>query len=203
MDLMVELKHTRAITLTGVFTNIDLCRKKETPKGEDVDGLILWRCGGRDLSGNKRTNKDQSFDQKFEKSNEALRVSCKKGYPVRVVRSHKEKRSFYAPEGGVRYDGIYRIEKCWRKVGIQGFKVCRYLFVRCDNEPAPWTSDERGDQPRPLPVIKELKKATDIAERKEKPSWDFDVSYAISSDSVFHSLNLSHDLYLQLSIGNM
>lgn len=21
----------------------------------------------------------------------------------------------------------------------QGFKVCRYLFVRCDNEPAPWT----------------------------------------------------------------
>ena len=42
--------------------------------------------GGRDLSGNKRTNKDQSFDQKFEKSNEALRVSCKMGYPVRVVR---------------------------------------------------------------------------------------------------------------------
>lgn len=22
---------------------------------------------------------------------------------------------------------------------MQGFKVCRYLFVRCDNEPAPWT----------------------------------------------------------------
>lgn len=42
--------------------------------------------GGRDLSGNKRTNKDQSFDQKFDKMNEALRVSCKKGYPVRVVR---------------------------------------------------------------------------------------------------------------------
>lgn len=42
--------------------------------------------GGRDLSGNKRTNKNQSFDQKFLKLNEALRVSCKKGYPVRVVR---------------------------------------------------------------------------------------------------------------------
>ena len=56
--------------------------------------LILFLCyvlfvtdsGGRDLSGNKRTNKTQSFDQKFDKSNEALRVSCKKGYPVRVVR---------------------------------------------------------------------------------------------------------------------
>lgn len=42
--------------------------------------------GGRDLSGNKRTNKEQSFDQKFDKMNEALRVSCRKGYPVRVVR---------------------------------------------------------------------------------------------------------------------
>uniref|UniRef100_A0A251SEJ0 Putative SRA-YDG, PUA-like domain protein n=1 Tax=Helianthus annuus TaxID=4232 RepID=A0A251SEJ0_HELAN len=92
--------------------------------------------GGKDLSGNKRTNKTQSFDQKFDKSNEALRVSCKKVYLVRVVRSHKEKRSAYAPEQGVRYDGIYRIEKCWRKPGIQ---VCRYLFVRCDNDPAPWT----------------------------------------------------------------
>ncbi|XWS60898.1 hypothetical protein CRYUN_Cryun07bG0077500 [Craigia yunnanensis] len=142
---------------------------------EDHGEWFLYTgSGGRDLSGNKRTNKEQSFDQKFEKMNEALRVSCKNGYPVRVVRSHKEKRSSYAPEKGVRYDGVYRIEKCWRKVGIQGFKVCRYLFVRCDNEPAPWTSDEHGDQTRPLPAIPELKKAIDISERKEIPSWDFD-----------------------------
>ncbi|KAI3681534.1 hypothetical protein L6452_36333 [Arctium lappa] len=103
----------------------------------------------------------------------ALRVSCKKGYPVRVVRSHKEKRSAYSPDKGVRYDGIYRIEKCWRKPGIQGYKVCRYLFVRCDNDPAPWTSDENGDRPRPLPTIKELKDATDVTDRKSSPSWDF------------------------------
>lgn len=141
---------------------------------EDHGEWFLYTgSGGRDLSGNKRTNKEQSFDQKFEKMNQALRVSCNKGYPLRVVRSHKEKRSAYAPETGVRYDGIYRIEKCWRKVGIQGFKVCRYLFVRCDNEPAPWTSDEHGDRPRPLPVINELKKATDITERKESPAWDY------------------------------
>lgn len=37
-----------------------------------------------------------------------------------MIRSHKEKRSAYAPaEKSVRYDGVYRIEKCWRKVGIQ------------------------------------------------------------------------------------
>lgn len=49
--------------------------------------LIIPCCsGGRDLSGNKRTNKSQSSDQKFDKMNEALRLSCKLGYPVRVVR---------------------------------------------------------------------------------------------------------------------
>ncbi|CAI0440351.1 unnamed protein product [Linum tenue] len=93
---------------------------------------------------------------------------------VPMSRSHKEKRSNYAPEAGVRYDGIYRVEKCWRKVGIQGFQVCRYLFIRCDNEPAPWTSDEHGDRPRPLPNIPELKKAKDLTERKDDPAWDFD-----------------------------
>ncbi|XP_010430570.1 PREDICTED: E3 ubiquitin-protein ligase ORTHRUS 1-like isoform X2 [Camelina sativa] len=143
---------------------------------EDHGEWFLYTgSGGRDLTGNKRTANIQSFDQKFAKMNEALRISCKMGYPVRVVRSHKEKRSAYAPEKGVRYDGVYRIEKCWRKVGIQGsFKVCRYLFVRCDNEAAPWASDVLGDRPRPLPVIPELNKATELFVRKEKPSWDFD-----------------------------
>ncbi|PIA63948.1 hypothetical protein AQUCO_00201339v1 [Aquilegia coerulea] len=143
---------------------------------EDHGEWFLYTgSGGRDLSGNKRTSKDQAFDQKFDKMNEALRVSCKKGYPVRVVRSHKEKRSAYAPtDKGVRYDGVYRIEKCWHKIGKQNHKVCRYLFVRCDNEPAPWTSDEHGDRPRPLPVIEELKAATDVTEREEDPSWDYD-----------------------------
>ncbi|XP_010496707.1 PREDICTED: E3 ubiquitin-protein ligase ORTHRUS-LIKE 1-like [Camelina sativa] len=122
-------------------------------------------------SGKGRTNEDQ----KFEELNEALRVSCKFGYPVRVVRSYREKNSAYAPEEGVRYDGVYRIEKCWQIARMHdSFKVCRYLFVRCDNEPAPWTSDEHGDRPRPLPSIAELDRATDLFERSESPSWDFD-----------------------------
>lgn len=142
---------------------------------EDHGEWFLYTgSGGRDLSGNKRTNKDQSFHQEFKNFNQALRISCEKGYPVRVVRSHKEKRSSYAPEKELRYDGVYRIEKCWLKVGLQGFNVCRYLFVRCDNEPAPWTSDEHGDRPRPLPVIPELEQANDIFQRTESPSWDYD-----------------------------
>ncbi|KAK6929201.1 SRA-YDG, partial [Dillenia turbinata] len=74
----------------------------------------------------------------------------------------------------LRYDGIYRIEKCWRKVGKEGFKMCRYLFVRCDNDAAPWTSEHHGDHPRPLPVIDELEDAGDITVREGPPSWDFD-----------------------------
>ncbi|PPD92957.1 hypothetical protein GOBAR_DD10093 [Gossypium barbadense] len=142
---------------------------------EDHGEWFLYTgSGGRDLSGNKRTNKIQSFDQEFKSANEALRLSCRKGYPLRVIRCAKDKHSSYAPVKGLRYDGIYRVEKCWRNVGVQGFKVCRYLMLRCDNAPAPWTSDVHGDCPRPLPAIKELERASDITERKESPSWDFD-----------------------------
>ena len=56
---------------------------------DEGEWFIYTGSGGRDLSGNKRTNKEQSFDQKFDKSNLALKVSCLKGLPVRVVRSHK------------------------------------------------------------------------------------------------------------------
>jgi hypothetical protein len=58
-------------------------------------------------------------------------------FPI-LLRSHKEKRSCYAPETGVRYDGVYRIEKCWRKKGIQvgdslafGLLLLHHLEVCC------------------------------------------------------------------------
>lgn len=41
----------------------------------------------------------------------------------------------------MRYDGIYRIARAYRKPGAQGQLVCRYVFIRCDNEPAPWSSE--------------------------------------------------------------
>lgn len=156
---------------------------------DEGEWFLYTGSGGRDLSGNKRTNKQQSFDQKFDSMNKALQLSCLNGLPVRVVRSFKEKRSAYAPseETPVRYDGIYRIVKCWRKAGAQGFLMCRYLFVRCDNEPAPWAEDDCGDSPdRQLPsdALAEMneviaangkagaKKET-IFEMKANPWWDW------------------------------
>ncbi|KAL3701928.1 hypothetical protein R1sor_019950 [Riccia sorocarpa] len=170
-----HLPHVAGIAGQSTLGSQSVCLSGGYEDDEDHGEWFLYTgSGGRDLSGNKRTNKVQSFDQAFDKSNEALRVSCREGYPVRVVRSHKEKRSSYAPgEKCVRYDGCYRIEMCWRKKGVQGFKVCRYLFVRCDNEPAPWASDEHGDRPRPLPQIAELKAATDVYTRKKEAAWDW------------------------------
>ena len=88
--------------------------------------LYLLGSGGRDLSGNKRTA-EQSFDQTLTKSNAAIAVSCnakfndvegaessdwKKGKPIRVCRSFKfKKHSKFAPDVGVRYDGIYKVVK--------------------------------------------------------------------------------------------
>ncbi|EFN57966.1 hypothetical protein CHLNCDRAFT_20354 [Chlorella variabilis] len=150
---------------------------------DEGEWFLYTGSGGRDLSGNKRTNKEQSFDQVFESMNKALKLSCTKGLPVRVVRSYKEKRSSYAPteETPVRYDGIYRIVKCWRTKGKQGYLVCRYLFVRCDNEPASWSSDETGDRPGletslPKEATEEMRKADkgQVVSMSDKPWWDWD-----------------------------
>ena len=155
---------------------------------DEGEWFLYTGSGGRDLSGNKRTNKVQSFNQEFTSMNQALKLSCERGLPVRVVRSHKEKRSAYAPttEEPVRYDGIYRIVKCWRKKGAQGLLMCRYLFTRCDNEPAPWSSDDTGDRPRedlekklPKEALAEIRDAykkevfTMGNGGKEKPYWDW------------------------------
>ena len=150
---------------------------------DEGEWFMYTGSGGRDLSGNKRTNKIQSFDQEFTSMNQALRISCERGLPVRVVRSHKEKRSAYAPttEQPVRYDGVYRIVKCWRRKGAQGLLMCRYLFMRCDNDPAPWSSEDHGDRPRdleaelPEPAVQEMKEAhqNKVYSMGAGPFWDW------------------------------
>ena len=64
-----------------------VCRYEDDK--DEGEWFLYTGSGGRDLSGNKRVNKVQSFDQTFDKMNKALLLSCEKGLPVRVVRSHK------------------------------------------------------------------------------------------------------------------
>lgn len=53
--------------------------------------------------------------------------------------------------------------------------VTRYLFVRCDNAPAPWTSDDTGDTVRlsvPDLAAKEIKQAQgQVFEMADNPYW--------------------------------
>eukprot|EP01026_Neomeris_dumetosa_P056312 TRINITY_DN5148_c0_g2_i12.p1 TRINITY_DN5148_c0_g2~~TRINITY_DN5148_c0_g2_i12.p1 ORF type:complete len:716 (+),score=104.15 TRINITY_DN5148_c0_g2_i12:60-2150(+) len=148
---------------------------------DEGDWFLYTGSGGRDLSGNKRTNKTQSFDQEFALYNESLRQSCLKGLPVRVVRSVKEKRSAYAPpaETPIRYDGLYRVMACWRKPGAQKLLMCRYLFVRADNEASPWAEEEGPDKPMeeiPKEAVQEMEHAADgqVWKPVGKPFWNFD-----------------------------
>ena len=57
----------------------------------------------------------------------------KNSHPIRVLRSHKGSvHSIYAPEYGIRYDGIYRIVSYSFVTGKSGLKVWRFLFRRDD-----------------------------------------------------------------------
>jgi hypothetical protein len=167
------------------------------------------------------------------------RTPCSTCPHTHTHNSFKEKRSSYAPsqDTPVRYDGIYRILRAWRKKGAQGYLMCRcdrcvcvcvcvcvrlpagstparhmrhmhthertythmhthartqpcmepptahaacalrrrYLFVRCDNAPAPWTSDEAGDAQRlevPELAAKEIQAAAGtVFAMTDKPYW--------------------------------
>ncbi|KAI9322823.1 PUA-like domain-containing protein [Dichotomocladium elegans] len=119
--------------------------------------FIYTGSGGRDLEGNKRNGK-HSGHQELTRFNLALAATCatkindkvggeaadwKKSRPVRVCRTSKlaKHNPRYAPEEGVRYDGLYKVVKYWPDKGASGFKVWRFLLRRDDSEPAPWTKE--------------------------------------------------------------
>ncbi|KAK1373260.1 hypothetical protein POM88_029453 [Heracleum sosnowskyi] len=121
----------------------------------------------------KRLRDKLDEPKRFGKYYRRERKSCSHSNMNLYDRLQRKKLPSYAPKSGIRYDGIYRIEKCWLKVCNKGRKIRRYLFVRCDNDPAPWSSGNSGDQPRSLPNIKELETASEITERKGSPSWGY------------------------------
>uniref|UniRef100_A0A1B6LJB4 RING-type E3 ubiquitin transferase n=1 Tax=Graphocephala atropunctata TaxID=36148 RepID=A0A1B6LJB4_9HEMI len=124
----------------------------DVDKGDEV---VYTGSGGRDLSGNKRTNA-QGFDQKLSRLNKAIALNCnvplnqkgaeaknwRGGKPVRVIRNYKlAKHSKFAPAEGNRYDGIYKVVKYYPEKGQSGFTVWRFVFRRDDPVPAPWTKE--------------------------------------------------------------
>ncbi|KAI8823104.1 PUA-like domain-containing protein [Fimicolochytrium jonesii] len=94
--------------------------------------------GGRDLRGTKANPKNlrtapQSRDQTLTKGNAALKRSCETGAAVRVVRGWRL-GGRYAPREGYRYDGVYRVERCWCETGLAGFLVWKFALVRVEGQ---------------------------------------------------------------------
>ncbi|PWN47104.1 hypothetical protein IE53DRAFT_349750 [Violaceomyces palustris] len=104
------------------------------------DYFTYTGSGGRDLKGTADKPKNlrtapQTKDQKFEGMNAALRRSVETKNPIRVIRGFKAKNKLYAPPTGYVYSGLYIVERAWMEKGLSGFKVCKYSFKRCPNQP--------------------------------------------------------------------
>ncbi|MBW0473536.1 hypothetical protein O181_013251 [Austropuccinia psidii MF-1] len=131
--------------VSGIYGNETLgCYSVALSGGyeDDVDlgyAFTYTGSGGRALSGTPDNPKNlrtapQTSDQEFTAMNAALRTSCNTKHPIRVIRGFKN-HSPFAPEEGYRYDGLYKVEKCWREPGQSGFQVCKFAFVRLPNQP--------------------------------------------------------------------
>ncbi|PRP77170.1 hypothetical protein PROFUN_14511 [Planoprotostelium fungivorum] len=136
--------------------------------GDTDEGDILIYTGREQIS--------QTGNIEFSKCNQSLVFNCtgkyqdctsclpyklcnsckknwRKGKPVRVCRSFKcKKYSKYAPEQGIRYDGLYKVEDYWLEQDSNRQRVLKYRLRRDDNEPAPYEKDmKENKRQKPLP----------------------------------------------------
>jgi predicted restriction endonuclease len=109
---------------------------------DDGDVIIYTGHGGRD--GGRQVS-DQSFDSP---GNAALLTSSLTGAPVRVSRG-AHRGSVHAPPSGYRYDGLFRVDSCWREPGRSGYLVCRYRLTSLTAAIAPSDQDQIQQPARP------------------------------------------------------
>ncbi len=74
----------------------------------DYGNVIIYTGHG----GNDPKTKRQIEDQKFERGNKALGVSCDLGLPIRVVRGADFHNPF-APASGYQYYGLFVVSRYW------------------------------------------------------------------------------------------
>ncbi|XP_040564804.1 E3 ubiquitin-protein ligase UHRF1 [Lepeophtheirus salmonis] len=127
---------------------------------QDVDnGDTFWLMGSGVAQPVKTGSlDDQKISQVLERTNLAVAMNCaapickingsdagsnwRKGKPVRVLRSFGcRKFSKYAPNEGLRYDGIYKVVKYKLIDGPLGYPIWKFFFQRDDPSHAPWTKE--------------------------------------------------------------
>ncbi|MFI7626360.1 YDG/SRA domain-containing protein [Microbispora rosea] len=96
---------------------------------KDYGNVIIYTGhGGRDPNTGRQI-RDQDIN---DPGNAALVRSELEGLPVRVIRGRhnkKHQQSPFAPDSGYRYDGLYRVEEHWSKMGVDGFRVWQFRLV--------------------------------------------------------------------------
>ncbi|KAF8631649.1 hypothetical protein AX17_005051 [Amanita inopinata Kibby_2008] len=94
---------------------------------DEGEKLTYTGTGGQSEGyGGKLQVGDQSFSHD---DNRALQKSAETGRPVRVIRG-ASLNSVYAPAGGYRYDGLYKVDRAYMAKGRNGFMVCKFDMTR-------------------------------------------------------------------------
>lgn len=137
---------------------------------EDYGTLIVYTgAGGRDPA-----TGHQIADQEFTAQNLALVKSEAEGLPVRVVRGSRGEPAF-APDSGLRYDGLFRVEEAWREPGVSGFTVCRYRLLKLAEDGTPLPIPDTlpaGPAPRADTTVQRIVRNTRISRSvKEVHNW--------------------------------
>lgn len=142
---------------------------------DDHDGgeeIIYTGEGGQDPTTRRHTQ-----DQQLLRGNLALARSCDTGRPVRVTRG-AGLRSPHAPESGLRYDGLFRVDDYWQERGAHGYLVWRFRLLKLEAAPAASTqapsSDDNGlalGNPTPArapTVVQRVIRNSDLAEHVKR-----------------------------------
>ena len=96
--------------------------------GLDQDlGDTLYYSGSNSHSNEDPKTPHVSFATK------AMRISCARQQPVRVIRSSR-KNGIFAPCKGLRYDGLYTIEAEAIERNAKGGAYVRFTLVRCPGQ---------------------------------------------------------------------
>jgi len=99
---------------------------------QDYGHVILYTGHG----GNDPATKRQVADQQITApGNAGLVRSQLEGLPVRVIRGAGGDRA-YSPPSGFRYDGLFRVEDHWSKIGRAGFRIWQFRLALLDGAPA-------------------------------------------------------------------
>ena len=96
--------------------------------GLDHDqGDVLYYSGS-----NSHSNTDPKTPQ-LSSATKAMRASCARGLPVRVLRTGTAEGKF-APRKGIRYDGLYTIQSEAIEQNPKGGAYVRFKLVRCADQ---------------------------------------------------------------------